>query len=83
MTAEVTAYTITNSASAFASPLKFTVPGRRDYSTGALDNVGSYGYYWSSSVSDTYATLRYFTAFGTYVNTNYRALGLTVRCLKD
>ena len=83
ITAEVTAYSITNSATAFSSTFKFTVPGYRDYSTGALNAVGSYGYYWSSSLSGTLATYRYFISGGTNVDNNARANGFTVRCLKD
>ena len=81
--AEVTQYSITNSATAFASPLKFTVPGYRYNSTGSLYDVGSYGYYWSSSVSGTHASSRYFYSFGTHTNSSGRADGLAVRCLKD
>lgn len=83
LTTEVTAYTITNSASAFASPLKFTVPGYRSYANGTLNDVGSGGNYWSSSVSGTSASNRYFNAGGTNTDNDNRAFGLTVRCLKD
>ncbi|WP_445722816.1 hypothetical protein [Flavobacterium sp.] len=83
LTAEVVAYSITNSATAFSSPFKFTVPGFRNSSTGALSNVGSDGVYWSSSVSGTLATFRHFYSGGTAVLGFDRANGLTVRCLKD
>ena len=79
----VTAASITNSASAASSILKFTVPGIRNLGDGSLTNVGSRGYYWSSSVSGTSASRRYFGAGGTDALINYRATGLTVRCLKD
>ena len=58
------------------------VPGNRNNSTGALNNVGSNGNYWSSSVSGTNATNRNFSAGSTNDNSNNRANGLTVRCLK-
>ena len=80
---EVTAYNITNSATAFASPLKFTVPGYRSNSTGELVNVGSSGYYWSSSVSSTAATGRIFRADGTLDFSYPRAFGYSVRCIKN
>ena len=83
LTAEVTAYSITNFATAFASPLKFTVPGGRNYSTGALFFVGSNGYYWSSSLSGTNAANRSFYSGSTSVVNFYRAYGFAVRCLKD
>ena len=79
----VTAASITNSASAASSTLKFTVPGNRTYSNGTLSDVGSYGNYWSSTVSGTYASFRYFNSGGTYTYSNYRANGVAVRCLKD
>lgn len=83
LTAEVTAYSITNSADAFASPLKFTVPGYRNYASGTLNDVGSNGYYWSSSVSGTYASIRYFYAGGTGTSDGSRANGFTVRCIQN
>ena len=79
----VTAANITNSASAASSTLKFTVPGFRDYGDGTLSPVGSYGFYWSSTVSGTLASFRYFHSGGTDTNPLYRAFGFTVRCLKD
>ena len=79
----VTAASITNSASAASSILKFTVPGYRNIGNGSLNDVGSYGGYWSSSVSGTYASYRDFYAGGTVTYNDYRAYGLTVRCLKD
>ncbi|MFO7702592.1 MAG: FISUMP domain-containing protein, partial [Psychroflexus maritimus] len=45
-------YTGSNGSSdAITSPLKLPVAGFRFYSTGGLFNVGSNGYYWSSTVS--------------------------------
>ena len=79
----VTAASITNSTTAASSTLKFTVPGHRNSSIGALYSVGSDGYYWSSTVSGTYASNRYFYSGGTLADNNDRANGFTVRCLKD
>ena len=79
----VTAASITNSASAASSSLKFTFPGYRDTSDGTLVSVGSYGGYWSSTVSGTYASFRRFISGGTDTFSNNRAYGFTVRCLKD
>ena len=60
-----------------------TVPGNRNNSNGTLNNVGSNGNYWSSTVSGTNASNRNFNSGGTNTNNNNRANGLTVRCLKD
>ena len=80
----VTAASITNSASAASSTLKFTVPGRRNFSNGALFYVGTFGDYWSSSVSGTTnASGRHFSSGGASTFSSFRADGFTVRCLKD
>lgn len=83
LTAEVTAYGITNSASAFASPLKFTMAGFRGNTYGLFNDVGERGLYWSSTGSGDRGSLQYFdnveTATGNYV----RALGLPIRCIKE
>ena len=79
----VTAASITNSASAASSILKFTVPGYRYQFDGLLSNQGTNGYYWSSTVSGTSARSLSFGSTAAYTNTNYRADGFTVRCLKD
>ena len=80
---ELVAYNITNSATAFASPLKFTVPGFRSPGDGSLYDVGSYGYYRSSSVSGTKSSSRYFYSGGTSTYNFGRAIGFSVRCTKD
>ncbi len=79
---EFTALGITNSNTAFTR-LKLSVSGNRNYSDGALSNVGSNGSYWSSTVSGASATSRNFNATGTNASNGNRANGLTVRCLKD
>ena len=79
----VTAASITNSASAASSAMKFTVPGYRHPFDGLLINVGSNGGYWSSSVNGTKASNRDFSSGGTSTYSDYRAYALTVRCLKD
>ena len=83
LTTLVTSSGITNSSTAASSAMKFTVPGYRLYGDGSLDIVGSDGYYWSSSVSGINAGYRAFSSGGTYTVNDYRAYGLTVRCLKD
>ena len=42
-----------NAAGAFASPLKLPLAGNRNFSSGSLSDVGTFGYYWSSTVSGT------------------------------
>jgi len=83
LTTLVTTSSITNSATAASSTLKLTVPGRRNNSDGSLNDVGSYGYYWGSSVSGTAVSNCYFYSGGKSTSYIYRALGLAVRCLKE
>jgi uncharacterized protein (TIGR02145 family) len=68
---------------AFASPLKLTVGGYRHNLAGNLANVGSNGYYWSYTVSSTYARYLSFISTNAYMGTSYRAGGSSVRCVQD
>ena len=77
LTTLVTASTITNSATAASSTLKFTIPGIRDDATGSLYSMGIRGYYWSSSVSGTYASYHNFSNGDTNTNISTRAYGYT------
>jgi uncharacterized protein (TIGR02145 family) len=81
--AERQSWSSNDAAGAFASPLKFPVAGIRYRSNGSLGSVGSYGYYWSSTVDGTRSRLLYFYSSSADVYRYYRAYGLSVRCLKD
>jgi uncharacterized protein (TIGR02145 family) len=81
--AERTSWSSNNEAGAFASPLKLPLAGFRNYSNGTLNAVGSYGYYWSSTVSGTNARNLYFYSSYALMYSYYRAYGFSVRCLKD
>jgi uncharacterized protein (TIGR02145 family) len=84
LTTLVTASSITNSATAATSAMKFTAPGARNSVDGSLTVVGSTGYYWSNSVSGTSVSRRYFNNIGTdTITSDSRASGATVRCIKD
>jgi len=93
--AERESWTSKDPAGAFASPLKFSLPGVRTfYLSESIMHVGTEGYYWSSS-------FRKGTGAGTGYNINssyssvlsidsprghgvtYRASGHTVRCIKN
>jgi uncharacterized protein (TIGR02145 family) len=71
------------SAGAFASPLKLPVAGYRDYGNGSLGDVGSLGLYWSSTVSGTYSRNLHFVSSTASMLNYFRAIGFSVRCLKD
>jgi len=57
--------------------------GNRNNSNGSLNNVGSNGNYWSSSVSGSNARNLNFNSSNAGMNSNNRANGNAVRCLKD
>jgi uncharacterized protein (TIGR02145 family) len=81
--AEYQSWAQQNSAGAFASALKLPMAGLRDLSNGSLLDVGTSGYYWSSTVSSTDSRSLFFFSSDAYMSTNFRASGSSVRCLKD
>lgn len=80
--AERTSWGSNNAAGAFASLLKLPMAGNRNYSNSLLYNVGSNGYYWSSTVDGTLSMLLDFNSSNAYVGILYRASGFPVRCIK-
>jgi len=83
MNTERLSWSSNNTAGAFASPLKLPVAGNRYDSDGSLGSAGSNGYYWSSTINGTDSRNLAFSSANAYVGSNSRALGFTVRCLKD
>lgn len=80
--AERLSWSSDDAAGAFASPLKLTAGGQR-FSSGALVTVDSNGYYWSSTVNDTYSYVLYFSGSDANIHSAVRADGYSVRCIKD
>ena len=72
-----------NPAGAFASPLKLPMSGNRSSSSGSLLNVGTYGGYWSSTVSGTNSRSLYFVGSVAGMGDSSRTSGLAVRCIKN
>ena len=83
LNAERLSWASSNAAGAFASPLKLPMAGFRNHTTGLLGSVGSVGYYWSSTVSSTISRVLFFGSSSAFMNTNSRAFGFSVRCIKD
>jgi len=79
--AELTAG-ITNPATAY-SRLKLPAAGNRIDSNGAFYGTGNYGYYWSSTLSGSYAYNLHFNTSSAGMYNNNRANGFSVRCIKD
>ena len=72
-----------NSGGAIASPLKLPAAGNHKHSDGLFDQVGTTGTYWSSSVHNTNAYCLFFDNTSVSEKRLYRALGHSVRCIKD
>ena len=80
--AERLSWSTNNKLGAFASPLKLPVAGNRNPVSGSLEDVGTFGIYWSSTVNGNNAcNLTFYTSAS--MGILYRALGGSVRCLKD
>ena len=62
----------------------FPASGYRNNSSGSLNNVGSYGYYWSASpLSSNYGhSLKFYSSYWYWCN-NYRASGFPVRAVAE
>ena len=66
------------------SVIMSALAGNRDNGNGTLNNQGSNGNYWSSSVTGTNAFYLNFNSGSVNpANTNNRANGFSVRCVKD
>ena len=80
--AERISWSVNTSVGAFGSPLKWPLPGYRQYSNGALSNVGTYGFYWTSTIGSDSRYLRFYSSSAGMLDYP-RANGLTVRCIKN
>ena len=72
-----------NNVETFESALKLPSAGNRSRVNGLLLSQGSFGSYWSSTVSGTFARYLYFYSTVAHTSSNTRANGFTVRCLKN
>jgi len=57
--------------------------GNRNNNNASLNNQGSNGYVWSSSVDDSSSWYLNFNSNNVNSNNNNRANGRSVRCIKD
>ena len=65
--------------------LQLPAAGLRNNNNGSLSNVGTVGYYWSSTINGTNAWNLYFDSgyYNTDDNDWTRANGLSVRCVSE
>ena len=73
---------------AFESALKLTPAGTRSHIDGGINWVGFSGYYWSSSLdenigSDETPMVFVFHTDNSGSRNNFRAVGNSVRCIKN
>lgn len=81
--AERQSWSSNNAAGAFASPLRLPLAGYRSGSSGSLFSVGTFSHYWSGTADGTTAWSLGFSSSNSQLNSSYRALGYSVRCLKN
>lgn len=72
-----------NAEGAFNSTLKLPMAGHRSFSNALLNNVGSGGSYWSSTIDGTNAQRLSFNINGAFINSIRRADGHSLRCIKE
>lgn len=72
-----------NAFGAINSPLKLPMAGARGDGVGSLFDVGTSGFYWSSTVSSTVSRNLLFVSGSAGMGIISRAHGISVRCIKD
>jgi uncharacterized protein (TIGR02145 family) len=81
--AERLSWTSNDAVGAFASPLKLTKGGYRNFTDGSIAGLGSSGYYWSSTVNSTDSRSLTIGSVAVVTSFDRRAYGNSVRCIKD
>lgn len=81
--AERQSWSSNDAAGAFASPLKLPLAGYRSNINGSLRTLGGSGNYWSDAVEVIHARQFNFNNSNATVIGYYRALGFSVRCIRD
>jgi len=81
--AEKASWNTNDLTGAIDSPLKLSAAGLRGNGSGSLINIGSFGFYWSFTVSGASARYLIFSSSNASMGSRSRASGLSVRCLKD
>jgi uncharacterized protein (TIGR02145 family) len=84
MMAEVASWSSLNTTGAFGSSLKWATAGYRDFYDAALYETGSAGGVWTSTVANTTkAMILWFSSTEAYTLDDFRAVGYSVRCIKN
>jgi uncharacterized protein (TIGR02145 family) len=80
--AEIATWSSPDTTGAIGSVLKLPVAGHRSYVDGSLNNVGTHGFYWSSTVVGPNARRLAFSSSAGWL-TLPRAYGFSIRLIKD
>jgi uncharacterized protein (TIGR02145 family) len=80
---EINSWSTPDAQGGFAAPLKWTLGGHRNHSNAQLVDVGSIGFYWSSSIGGSNAQNLYIDNGTAVLSANFRATALSVRCIKN
>jgi len=72
-----------NAAGAFASPLKLTPVGIREFNIDLITGFETSGLYWSSTVNGNHSNNLYFDSGYADISNYNRAYGMSLRCIKD
>jgi uncharacterized protein (TIGR02145 family) len=83
LNSELLSWLDVNSNSAFNSSLKFTVAGFKSATNAGFNSVDNFGTYWSSTNIDIGARYLFFSDTAANISNDVRALGFSVRCIKD
>lgn len=72
-----------NASGALASPLKMPLAGTRSHIDGSIENAGFEGNYWSSTIDGYFSRYLRFDSSLAGMQTDFRAKGNSVRCIKN
>ena len=81
--AEQQSWATNDAAGAFGSVLKLTVGGYRSRNSGTIYNPDTKGYYWSSTAVGINAYRMYLSSSSAIIGESNRAIGCSVRCIKE
>jgi uncharacterized protein (TIGR02145 family) len=84
LSSEISSWSSLNSTGSLNSAIKLPIGGNRAANNGSLSSVGSLGYYFTSTLNGSLAyRLSLSSASASIVASGARAVGMSVRCIKD
>jgi hypothetical protein len=83
LNSELNSWPNNSSNSAFNSVLKLSMGGKRGYSNGSISFIDTFGLYWSSTIAGSSSNYLSFSNNTAAPGTTYRAVGKSIRCIKN